>query len=132
MPSDEDVIRAVYRAWNEAGPRAASELWAEDVVMHDFPGMLDGGTIEGRDAVVGTWEERLRDMAVEIDLVSVRQVGGGRLFAVLDVSITGADSGVAWSEPHFHVVEVAGGAVTRLRVFRDRAEGLAAAGLPAE
>src|SRR4029453_16421448 len=43
------LVRQTFGAWNEGGPEAAKQFYAEDIEWHDFPGLPDrrGGASTG-------------------------------------------------------------------------------------
>ena len=51
--SQENValVRQTFDAWNERGPEAAKQFYADDIEWHDFPGLPDRRVVRGRDAV---------------------------------------------------------------------------------
>lgn len=52
-PDHDTLIRASYAAFNAGDMEAAAACLAPDVV---WPNQLDGGTINGREAVVAYWK----------------------------------------------------------------------------
>jgi ketosteroid isomerase-like protein len=45
-----ELVRRAYEAWNEGGPEAAKQFWAEDVEFQDPPPLPDARVVRGRDA----------------------------------------------------------------------------------
>jgi ketosteroid isomerase-like protein len=130
VPGDEEVLRALYAAWNEGGARAASEYWAEDVVVHDFPELPDAGVFHGREETVRAWEERLTTFDIKLEPASIEEIGPGRFLIVLEVSTEGADTGIHLTETHYHLIVMRDGVATEAHFFRDAGQARAAAGLP--
>lgn len=119
------LVRRAYETWNREGPAAIASLLAEDAEVHDAPELPDAQVWQGREAVIG----RLQAVA--------DAVGGGyvefegfepRGDAVLVTMLweLGSEGRHAELGRVFHLVDTAGSAITRIRVF------LAAADVPAD
>jgi ketosteroid isomerase-like protein len=130
MSGDEQVIRAMYAAWNEDGVAAAAQFWAEDIVTHDFPELPDATVTHGREQATQVWEERLKTFDIQLDVTSIEEIGPGRFFVVLGVRTKGPATGIGLEETHFHVATMRDGEFTEGWFFRDRAQAREAAGLP--
>ena len=126
MSSDSiALVRRAYETWNRDGPAAIAPMLAVDAEVHDAPELPDAEVWKGRDAVIG----RLQAVA--------DAVGGGyvefegfepRGDAVLVAMLWALGSETRPTELGrvFHLVDVAGDAITRIRVF------LTAADVPAD
>ena len=126
MSSDRvALVRQAYETWNRAGPAAIAPMLAADAEVHDAPELPDAQVWKGRDAAIG----RLQAVA--------DAVGGGyvefegfepRGEAVLVTMLWELGTGDRPAELGrvLHLVDVAGGAITRIRVF------LTAADVPAD
>ena len=122
MPADDlALVRQAYETWNREGPAAIASLLADDVEVHDAPELPDAQVWKGRDAVIG----RLQAVA--------DAVGGGyvefegfepRGDAVLVTMLWELRTETRPAElgKVFHLVEAAGGAITRIRVFLTTAD----------
>lgn len=129
MTSDEEALRAMYGAWNTGGPRAAGESWAEDIVIHDFPELPDGGVSRGREEAVRTQEERMTSLDLELEVTAIEEVGPERFLTTIEIFAEGADTGISLSETHHHLVAMRNAKVAEARLFRDAIEAREAAGL---
>jgi hypothetical protein len=127
--SEESValVRRAYETWNEHGPAAIEAMLAEDVELHDAPELPDADVWRGRAAVIG----RLEAVAAAVGsgsgrLVSFRVEHGEIVVTMLwqlDAEADDVELGQV-----FHVVRVAGAAISRIRVFLTESEALRAAG----
>jgi ketosteroid isomerase-like protein len=124
----EENVHVVRKAWEAHGRRdneAALRLYDPDVEIYNAIGEvyrgMDGvhqyfrdwyAVIEGQGAEVGEW----------ID-------AGEQVIAVMRASGRGKSSGAAVEQDEFHVWTVRGGRLARLRIYTERADALAAAGL---
>jgi ketosteroid isomerase-like protein len=111
-----ELVRHAYEVWNRDGPAAIEALLAPDVELHDAPQVPDADVWRGRAAAIA----RLRSVA--------DAVGGG--YVEFEDFVPRGDSVLVkmrWElggerEPAelgevFHLVEVAGGQIARIRVF---------------
>jgi ketosteroid isomerase-like protein len=125
-----ELVRRAYEAWNEGGPEAAKQFWAEDVEFQDPPTLPDARVVRGRDAaaayltgqvtVIGDMKLTLANVRVEGEIVVLR----------MDLTVDGAESGVDVPGEIAQVVEVADGTLQRIWLFMTCEEALEAAGLP--
>jgi hypothetical protein len=94
--SQENValVRQSFDAWNEGGPEAAKQFWAEDFEWHDFPGLPDRRVVRGRDAVVAHLTDQLSLLGeLRTTIVEVR-VRGETVLLRTELTIHGAKSGI--------------------------------------
>jgi ketosteroid isomerase-like protein len=97
--------------------------------------------IEWKSALIGIttrgYEDTVRgvDQMLEaaqdyrIKTQEVTDLGGNQVLAMLDLAMTGKDSGISVSQQIFNVVTVRDGQITRMDEYLERAEALEAAGL---
>jgi ketosteroid isomerase-like protein len=122
----EDAVRLVrhaYETWNERGPAAIEPLLAENFELHDAPQLPDAQVWHGRRAAV----ERLQAVA--------DAVGGGYVefegFVPCGNAVLVKMRWELGTEKElgevFHVVDVDGEQIARIRVFLTEAEATAAA-----
>ena len=124
-PDDLALVRQAYETWNREGPAAIAPMLADGVEVHDAPELPDAQVWKGRDAVIG----RLQAVADAVGGGYVEFEGfepraGGVLVTMLWELGTGARP--AELGKVFHLVDAAGGEITRIRVF------LAAADVPTD
>lgn len=129
MAGDEETLRVMYASWNDGGPRAAGEFWAEDIVFADIPDLPDSGIPPGREPAVRAWEERLATIDLKITLTLIEAVGPERFLAAVEISAEGANTGISLSETHHHALLMRDGEVAELSIFREAAGAREAAGL---
>ena len=120
------LVRRAYGSWNSDGLPGLEPWLAQDVELHDAPEMPDAGVVAGRDAVLA----RLGDVAATMgggwaDLHDFRAIGNAVVVS-MTWQTDEAAGGPAFGDV-FHVVTVADGKITRLRVFLDEAAAGAAA-----
>jgi SnoaL-like domain len=119
------LVRSAYEIWNERGPAAITSMLAPDVELHDAPQIPDAQVWRGRHLAV----DRLQAVA--------DAVGGGRVkflgFTPRDDAVLvdmcwelGDEAQHAQLGRVFHLVEVEGDSITRIRVFLTEAEALGA------
>ena len=119
------LVRRAYEAWNREGPAAIASMLADDVELHDAPQVPDADVWRGRRAAI----DRLQAVA--------DAVGGGyvefRGFVPRDGPVLvrmrwelGTETEHAELGEVFHLVDVAGEHITRIRVFLTEAEALRA------
>ena len=132
MSGDQQLLRAMYAAWNEDGVSAAAQFWADDIVTHDFPELPDATVTRGRDQATHVWEERVRAFDIHLDVTSIEEIGPGRFLVTLAVRGEGPSTGIVFDETHFHVATIRDGKFAEASFFRDRAQAREAAGLPPE
>ena len=127
--SDLDAIRAGYRAWNAGATEAFMHPDVEWVTPPEVPG---GGTFVGREATLEflrnfEGSKGVLDLSFEIEeIIPVRD-----RYLVVSVATGAGESGVAIPAHNwFHLVTLRDGRLVRAELFLDRAQALAAAGLP--
>jgi ketosteroid isomerase-like protein len=121
--SEDNVahVRQAYETWNREGPAAIASLLAGDAEVHDAPELPDAQVWKGREAVIG----RLQAVA--------DAVGGGHVEfegfeprgeAVLVTMLWELGTGTRPAELGrvLHLVDVADGEITRIRVFLTKAD----------
>jgi ketosteroid isomerase-like protein len=123
--SDESVglVRRIYETWNEQGPAAIRSMLAADVELHDAPEIPDAQEWRGRDAVVA----RLEAVTEAIGGGSVRFEGFSRRGDAVLVSMLWRLEGETSKAPLgevFHLVEVVGGSIARIRVFLTESQAM--------
>jgi ketosteroid isomerase-like protein len=143
--SQEDV--ETVRRYYEAADRTLEALWSQSNA--GIADLLDGGEAltlvhpdvqwhsiirkapfhgnEGIIAAVQDWLDAVEDWRMRVE--EQRDLGDGRVFSALVLSIRGKGSGVPVEQRLFSVVTVREGKITRLFDFPDRAAALEAAGL---
>ncbi len=120
--SNAELARRGYDALNRHDWQALQFVVAPDVELKRAAGL---GDLAGADAVIGfaapdVFEHQRFDLAGEIE------ERGDRLLVPLRVRARGAGSTMEIEQDVWHVVDVRDGRISRLEIFFDRAEALAA------
>lgn len=110
------LVRQIYDIWNEQGPAAIRPMLAADVELHDAPEIPDAQEWRGPDAVIA----RLEAVTAAVGGGSVRFEGfarrGDEVLVSMCWRLEGEKSAAALGEV-FHLVEVVGESIARIRVF---------------
>jgi ketosteroid isomerase-like protein len=122
------LVRQTFGAWNEGGPEAAKQFYAEDIEWHDFPGLPDRRVVRGRDAVAAQLTDQLSLLGELKTTIVEMRVRGETVLPRTGLIIHGAKSGVDVPGEVAQVWEVADGRVQRVRLFTTWQEALEAAG----
>jgi ketosteroid isomerase-like protein len=122
------LVRQTFDAWNEGGPEAAKQFYAEDIEWHDFLGLPDRRVMRGRDAVAAHLTDQLSLLGELKTTIIEMRVRGETVVLRRGLIIHGAKSGVDVPGEFAQVWEVADGSVERVRLFRTWEEALEAAG----
>jgi ketosteroid isomerase-like protein len=134
MPEENaEIIRRLYRAFNEGDAGAVSEGFTDDAEFR--PAFIGGGIVEGavyrgRDGIaefVEVQKETWRSLTA--DPVTIRDLGGNRVLVEVRLEAVGRASGVAVHRSTWNVFELRDGKVAAGRVYAARAEALEAAGV---
>jgi ketosteroid isomerase-like protein len=123
------LVRQTFDAWNEGGPEAAKQFYAEDIEWHDFLGLPDRRVMRGRDAVAAHLTDQLSLLGELKTTIIEMRVRGETVVLRTGLIIHGAKSGVDVPGEFAQVWEVADGRVERVRLFRTWEEALEAADL---
>jgi ketosteroid isomerase-like protein len=128
-----EVVRSMYAGFGDlAGGNAdfAAYVDAHYVAECEYMPVEEGTAIVGREAMIGwnerwfeAWEELTADASVLEDL-------GDTVVTEVAVSARGAGSGMEIDQRFFHVIDLRGGKIQRIREFLGRQEALEAAGSP--
>jgi ketosteroid isomerase-like protein len=120
-----ELVHRAYESWNSDGLAALEPWLADRVELSDAPELPDSGTFQGRDAVLARLEEVAATMGGGwADLRDFRAFEDEVLVSMVWQADDTA-SGAAFGEV-FHVVRVAGGQITRVRVFLEERAALEA------
>ena len=124
-----EIVRRYYAAWNTGGLDAARKFWSDEFEWQDAPQMPDGGTFRGPEAAAAHFEdlnEVLGTMEVDVDRLVP---AGDEVLVVLRVHLDAQRGGLLLDGPIYETVRIAGGKISRIRLFLDEREALEAAGL---
>jgi uncharacterized protein len=127
-----EVVREGWDAWIRGDLSGLFRQFDPNVVwdtshFHDWPESTYHG-IEGIERFLSEW----RDVwdGLEVDVEDVRAVPDGRVVSLILQRGKGRSSGLAMEMEMAQVATLRNGKVTRLDNYEDRAEALAAVGLP--
>jgi hypothetical protein len=120
------VTRLAYDEWNWYGSEAFGRFLKESVSLEDAPELPDAGTWRGREAVL----KRLDAVAETVGggWVEIRAVErlGDRVLVDMEWRLDDEGEGVSVGKV-VHLVDVEGGKLASIRVFRTREEAERAA-----
>jgi ketosteroid isomerase-like protein len=130
--SEENVklVRRFIDAWSAHDRARMSELLDPDAVFHSAITNVVGETFHGRDQILGVfdrWDEEWSEIRWEID--EVIDVDESRVVTLHRVIATGRASGIETERELGGLIEIRDGRVVSQRIYLDRNEALAAAGL---
>jgi ketosteroid isomerase-like protein len=124
-----EVVRRVYEAWMTGDYEAVFDLFDSEIEWVPPPDVSSSGERRGHEGVrqamagwMGSWEDYHFELRRLID-------SGDQVLADGWQRARGRTSGVEVSEEIFSVWTLRAGQVVRQRMFRDRAQARAAAGL---
>jgi ketosteroid isomerase-like protein len=139
-----EVVRRAFEAWN-ANVRQAGDLsrealaeialgifdprveleWPDGRFMPDLPAY-----VHGIPAVAGFWEQMFGAYDdLRLTLLECTEAPDDRVFTLTRQSGRGRESGVPIEAHLFQVLTIQEGVISRLQIFRHRADALEAAGL---
>ena len=128
---DVDLVIDQFQAVNERDWARAMSLYADDVVLVvDSDAWLEGGTVEGREAVgqwFGNWFSAFGP-GYRFEFDEVRDLGD-TILLVASHSGRGRTSGVEVSGQTGYLYTVRDGKIARAELYAGRAHALKAAGL---
>ena len=124
-----EVVRRAFADYASAGPLAADpRWWDKDLVLDEGDVFPDSMVIRGRGAVGQRLDERhVVAGGRSLRLVSLEDLGEGRVLLQLSLDAVGRSSGVAFPFDWWLLVTVRDGRITRLRDFSDRESAWATA-----
>jgi uncharacterized protein YndB with AHSA1/START domain len=112
-PEVQALLRRAYTAFNERDIDAALVLAHGDV---DWPDMIDGGRIQGHDAVRAYWERQFAVTAPHVEPQTMAMDQDGRAVVVVHQVVRDLDGAVLVDECVHHVYTVRDGLIARMDV----------------
>ena len=126
-----EAVRSIYADWSEGDFQSRPELLDPLVLFVMGEGLPDTGQYLGVGQLAKYMRGFLEPWArLTIEAEEIIRAGDSLFAAVVQRGV-GEGSGAATELRYFHVWTFRGGRVIRLETFRERADALAAAGLPA-
>jgi ketosteroid isomerase-like protein len=123
-----EVVRRMYEAWHAGDAEGALSCFHPEVVVDPRPRM-DSGIVHGREElvrIIGEWVGEFDDWREEID--EIRDLGS-QVYVVATQRGRGKGSGIEIETRYALLYEVQAGQITRMTMFHEPAEALAAAGV---
>jgi ketosteroid isomerase-like protein len=123
-----EAVRAAWDTFARGGIEATFDIWTDDCVFEDVPGMPDGTVHVGREGVV----DALRNFTeawCDLDFEPIDFIDAGDDVVVVVIALRGAGggSGAPLDAVIAFVYEMRDRKVARARVFSSREEALEAA-----
>ena len=128
--SQQDVenIKTAYEAFGQCDLQGAARDFTDDVEWWSSPEVPEGGTVNGKDAVVESWSNipnYFSEFAAEPrEFVDA----GDKVFVLGTQRATTKDTGNTFEVPYVHVFWTADGKVTRAEFHSDSATEVKALG----
>lgn len=97
MPSDEDVLRAAYEAFNARDVERALELMHPEV---DWPNAWEGGRVVGHDAVRGYWTRQFEEISSRVDPERFEREPDGSIAVTVHQIVHDAKTGEVQADTH--------------------------------
>jgi ketosteroid isomerase-like protein len=126
MSENVEFVRRMYEARDGGDAESALACFDPEVVL-DARVRMDSGIVHGREAagrVIGEWVAAFDDWSEEIHEISDL---GSQVYVVATQRGRAKGSGVAVESRYALLYQVEGGQITRMALFDDEAEALAAA-----
>jgi ketosteroid isomerase-like protein len=129
---DDEVyafIKRGYELWNEGDLSTVAEMWSDDFELHTAPEWPGQSVFYGREAAIRFLTEEIAEV-IAFDKIEVERIElvGDELVICMTAHTKGAESNldIGWV-PIFHVAQMRGGKVVRVRAFLDEDQAMAAA-----
>ena len=133
MAENVETVRRAVEAINRRDIEGYLDCCTDDIELHITAIETIGGEYIGRDAIHRFWTD-IADTAPDFSVVVERaeSIADDCVIAFMLVNATGRASRIAVMDDArtLNLYDFRHGKISRVRVFNDRAEGLAAAGLP--
>jgi ketosteroid isomerase-like protein len=129
-----EIVRRIYDAVARRDGVTPFELYSEDIVWdhsrHRAVAMYTEPVFHGHEGVRQSWRDGLAAFReVDLALDKLTDAGDDRVLALVREHHVGRASGAPVDGEHYAVWTLAGGKVTRMQIFDEREEALAAAGI---
>jgi ketosteroid isomerase-like protein len=128
MSQAVEIVRRMYDAFHGGDAQRALSCFHPEVVV-DARTRMDSGIVHGREElgrIIGQWVGTFDEWREEID--EIRNLGS-QVFVVATQRGRGKGSGIEVETRYALLYEVRGGQITRMTMFREPAQALAAAGV---
>jgi ketosteroid isomerase-like protein len=115
MPPPQDLIPALYRAFNEREIEAVLELMHPDV---DWPNAWEGGRVHGREAVRAYWTRQFKEISGQVEPEAISEEPDGSITVEVRQVVRDTRSGDLISDSRLrHRYRFEDGLITRMDVL---------------
>ena len=115
MPPPQELIPALYRAFNEREIEAVLELMHPDV---DWPNAWEGGRVHGREAVRAYWTRQFKEISGRVEPETISEEPDGSITVDVRQVVRDKRSGDLISDARVrHCYRFENGLITRMDVF---------------
>jgi ketosteroid isomerase-like protein len=115
MPPPQDLIPALYRAFNEREIEAVLELIHPDV---DWPNAWEGGRVHGREAVRAYWTRQFKEISGQVEPEAISEEPDGSITVEVRQVVRDTRSGDLISDSRLrHRYRFEDGLITRMDVL---------------
>lgn len=122
QPTNVEIVREGYEAFNAGDFEAAMERFDEDIEWICPDGIRYGGTYRGPGEVAGFFERISSDID-DLHLGTDRFIDGGETVVVVGTTHgTASETGETLEYPFAHVLDLADGRITRFQEYPDTAQ----------
>jgi ketosteroid isomerase-like protein len=97
MPTDEDVLRAAYEAFNARDVEGALELMHPEV---DWPNAWEGGRVVGHAAVRDYWTRQFEQISSRVEPERFDRDPGGEITVTVHQVVHDAETGELQADTH--------------------------------
>ena len=122
-----EIIRRGFEAFDAGDVETVLAFLDEEVEIYTAPGLINTGTYRGRDGFLRwlrQWLEAWEDY--EAEPAELAAVGDSHVLVTVHQNARGAGSGVAVEMDAYWAFEVRGERMSRIALYPDRAQALAA------
>jgi len=115
MPPPQDLIPALYRAFNEREIEAVLEVMHPDV---DWPNAWEGGRVHGREAVRAYWTRQFKEISGQLEPEAISEEPDGSITVDVRQVVRDTRSGDLISDSRLrHRYRFEDGLITRMDVL---------------
>jgi ketosteroid isomerase-like protein len=129
IPPDVELVHSGYERWNEGDISGLLDIFAPDIEYQNAPEWPGQRVYRGADTVTRFLKEEVVEIIAlrPVEIVSTRVVES-EILVELTVRTKGAMSGLDLNDgPLFHLAKVRDGRISRVRVYMDEEQAVAAA-----
>jgi limonene-1,2-epoxide hydrolase len=108
------MLEALYRAFNDRDIEAALDHLAPGV---DWPNMIAGGRMHGRDAVRAYWQKQWQEIDPKVEPMRINIADDGKAHVLVDQLVRALDGEILQNRQVEHVFEFDGPFIGRMTVI---------------